>query len=125
MSHAGIRVVQNQREARGFAGEHRGAGADGEREAGEVAEGVQDRGDAQSGEQEDEAVTEAQVVIDRADQQHNQRDGEEQAGARGQHIDAPLVQQDRYRFGCAYAQCPGNEAVVQIAAQRQQHGEFG
>src|SRR4029077_8092077 len=54
----------------------------------EVAEGMQDRDDTQSRQQEGEHVAERKVVVDGADQHQDERNPEAQAVASGKDVDA-------------------------------------
>jgi hypothetical protein len=63
----------DQRELCRAAGKNRIAAAGADLHQRQVAEGVQDGDDTQSGQQEDQSVPQAQVVVHRAEQDHDQR----------------------------------------------------
>jgi hypothetical protein len=71
-------------------GEHRFDAAGRDLDVHQVAEGMQQGHQTQPGEQKDQGVAEAQVVVDGADQHQAERRGEGQAGPRRQDIDAAL-----------------------------------
>jgi hypothetical protein len=87
-------VFQDQRELGRAAGKNRIAAAGADLHQRQVAEGVQDGDDTQSGQQEHQSVPQAQVVVHRAEQDHDQRRAVTQAGKRGQHIDPALGEDD-------------------------------
>ena len=94
---AGARL-QVQPKLRRLAGEHRlGApGADGHTR--EVARRVHHAGERQAGEEEGEPEAEGQRVVDRADEQDEERQDEEPAELRRHDVDAPVHEHHRAAF---------------------------
>ena len=70
------RILDQDMKAGGISGENRPRLAGAQRDPRQVAPSMQDRDHADAGEQESENVSEAQVVIDRADQQQHQGDAQ-------------------------------------------------
>ena len=95
MTRQGARIVEVEYEVRLLSGEHRLDMAGVYFELRHVAEGMQQADAAGGGEQEGEHVTQAQVVIDVAQQHQHQHKGEAETLARGQDVDAALVEHQR------------------------------
>ena len=87
-------IVDDQREVRVVAGVYRLHASRRNPEPREIAKRMQDRVDAERGEQKRQHETEAQVVVDRSGQHQQQRADVDHAVARGQDEDAPLHQHD-------------------------------
>jgi hypothetical protein len=111
---ARARVVDQQPEHGVVAGEHRFAATGAQGETVQVAKGVQHARGGAAGEREHQRVTEAEVVVDRGQQHHQQGDGESQSGAGRQHVDAAPAELDRRGLGGADAEQP----AIHRAAQR-------
>ena len=85
-------------ETSGFPGKYRLGTSGSEAQGNQVAEGVHHRHDAQSGEQENQGMTETEVVIDGTDQHQAKYDAEQETGSRRDDEDPALVEDDGQLF---------------------------
>ena len=110
-------VAERQREMGDFADENRLGPTWRDGQSVEVAKAVDHAGESQPGEQEDEGVTECQVVVDRRQQHDDERYREEQAVARRQDEDAPLAEAKRRAAVAVPAEKLNLQAFDQFHAQ--------
>src|SRR5262249_15775011 len=102
------RVIDVQMKAHDPARERRLDSPGADREMREVAGGGGGRGPPHSREREGEDVAERELVVDRPDQHHEQREAEQHAVARRQDVHAALREEDRpaLRDGAAREEAP-------------------
>ena len=102
-------IVDQHGEQRGFPGKDRVCPARRDFEQDQIAKGMQQRDQSETGQQEDQCIAEAEVVVDGADQHEPERSGEGQPRARGQDEYPPLRQDDRSLLRAVEAEQPALE----------------
>jgi hypothetical protein len=102
-----------QREKRSLSGKDRFAASRRDDQAEQVAEGVDHAGYAEPGEQENQRVTEREVVVDGTEQHDDQGQCEQQPAARRHDEDAALAEAQR----CCSVAAPAKKKLLKRPAR--------
>ena len=103
---------------RAASGEYRLSASSRHLEVGEIAKGIDHGVDAKGSQQERQDESEAQGVIDRADDHRHQHQGEDEPLLRRQDVHPPLDQHDRTGIGDPRLKQPVVEPVLQHRVHR-------
>ena len=110
---AGRGIVDRQFELGRVAGKHRRRPLRGKREAMQVAKRVHHADQAERGEQEDQRMSQRQVVVDGTDEQRQENDGKQQSAAVGQDVDGAPAERARRQL---WLRCGKEPPPVRLCA---------